>query len=41
MDIIAQVALLIAVICSIVMGVSLCGGNFIITTLLLLLYLAF
>lgn len=41
MDTIAQVALLIIVVCSIVMRISLCRGNFIITALSLLLYLAF
>ena len=41
MDIIAQVTLLIGVVCNIVMGVSLRGGDFIINALSLLLFLAF
>lgn len=41
MDTIAQVTLLIGIVCVVVMGVSLRGGNFIITALSLLLYLAF
>ena len=41
MDMIAQVTLLIGVVCSVVMGVSQRGGNFIISALSLLLYLAF
>lgn len=41
MDTVAQVVLLIGVVCVVVMGVSLRGGSFIITALSLLLYLAF
>ncbi|KIO01077.1 hypothetical protein M404DRAFT_151217 [Pisolithus tinctorius Marx 270] len=41
MDIVAQVALVIGVVCSIVMGMSQCSSNFIIGALSLLLYLAF
>ncbi|KIJ64131.1 hypothetical protein HYDPIDRAFT_29015 [Hydnomerulius pinastri MD-312] len=41
MDAIAQVATVIGVVCSIVMGVSKRGGNFIMGALSLLLYLAF
>ena len=41
MDTVAQVALLIGVVCVVVMGVSLRGGSFIITALSLLLCLAF
>ena len=41
MDIVAQVAVLIGVVCNVIMGVSQCSRNFIIGTLSLLLSLAF
>ena len=41
MDIIAQVVLVIDVVCSAILGVSTSGSNFVLSTLLLLLYIAF
>ena len=41
MDVVAQVAVLIGVVCSVIMGVSRCSSNFIMNSLSLLLFVAF